>query len=336
MMNKVNRRYYERGDSMATQDATAALQPGKRRTIPFFRTVRKYWIFYVMLLPASIVLILHNYLPMFGVIIAFKNVNYADGIWGSPWIGLDNFKYLFSTDTAWQITRNTIAYNVVFIILNLGIAIGLAIMFHEMRNKGWAKFHQSAMFLPYFLSFVVVAYLGMAFLQGENGFINSTILPMLGIEKINWYFEPDYWPYILPVVNTWKNIGYFVVIYLAAIVGFDKEYYEAALIDGASKWQQTMKITVPLLTPVIVVMTILQIGRIFYADFGLFFQFTRNQGALYDTTLVIETYVYQTFLAMGDIGMSSAAGLYQSIVGFILVLVSNLVIRKISPDNAIF
>jgi len=302
----------------------------------FWKTIRKYWVFYLMMLPAAVILFINNYLPMFGTLIAFKNVNYSKGILASPWVGFDNFRYLFATSDAWVITRNTILYNAVFIILNLVVAVAFAVMFNEMRGKMWAKFHQSTMFLPFFLSMVTVGYLVFAFLSHGNGFMNTYLLPKLGLQPIDWYSEPKYWPFILPIINTWKNIGYYTVIYLAAIVGIDQEYYEAALIDGAGKWKQTWYITIPLLKPVMIVMTLLQIGRIFYADFGLFFQVTRNSGILYPTTLVIDTYVYQTFIVMGDIGMSSAAGLYQALVGFILVLVSNAIVRRVSRENALF
>ncbi|WP_152393352.1 ABC transporter permease [Paenibacillus guangzhouensis] len=302
----------------------------------FFKTVRKFWVFYLMMLPAAIVIFINNYVPMLGVVIAFKNINYSKGILSSPWIGFDNFKYLFSTEAAWIITRNTICYNVVFIVFNLVVAVAFAMMFNEMRNRFLSKFHQSAMFLPFFLSMIVVSYLVYAFLGQEHGFLNTVLFPKLGIEPIEWYSEPKYWPFILPVINIWKNIGYYTVIYMAAIIGIDHEYYEAALIDGASKWQQIRTITLPLIVPVMIVMTLLQIGRIFYADFGLFFQVTQNAGALYSSTQVIDTFVYQTFLSVGDIGMSSAAGLFQSVVGFILVLGSNLIVRRISKENALF
>jgi putative aldouronate transport system permease protein len=304
--------------------------------MPLGRVLRIYWVFYVMMLPAIALLIINNYLPMFGVVIAFKNVNYQQGIWGSPWVGFTNFKFLFATSDAWTITRNTVLYNVVFIALNLVCAVAFAILFNEMRSKAMAKFHQSAMFLPYFLSWIVVSYLLFAFLGQEHGYVNMKVLPALGMKPVEWYSKTQYWPYILPLVNLWKNIGYYTVIYLAAIVGIDREYYEAAIIDGASKWQQIKSITLPLLTPVIITMTLLQIGRIFYADFGLFYQATLNAGALYPVTQVIDTYVYNTFLVTGNIGMSSAAGLYQSVVGLLLVLGSNLFVRKISKENALF
>jgi putative aldouronate transport system permease protein len=319
---------------MARTDAAAL--PGRKYKMPFGRVLRTYWIFYFMMLPAIVLLIINNYLPMFGVVIAFKNVNFQQGIMGSPWVGFTNFKYLFATADAWTITRNTVLYNAVFIALNLVCAVAFAILFNEMRSKAMAKFHQSAMFLPYFLSWIVVSYLLFAFLGQEHGFVNMKVLPALGMNPVEWYSKPQYWPYILPLVNLWKNIGYYTVIYLAAIVGIDREYYEAAIIDGASKWQQIKGITIPLLSPVIITLTLLQIGRIFYADFGLFYQATLNAGALYPTTQVIDTYVYNTFLVTGNIGMSSAAGLYQSVVGLLLVLGSNLFVRRISKENALF
>lgn len=316
--------------------ATAKGQPvrGNRQNQGYWR---RYGVFYFMMAPALIVLLLNNYLPMIGSIIAFKNVNYADGVLKSPWVGWDNFQYLFSSSDAWNITRNTIVYNSIFIFLNLVIGVAFALMFNAMRNRVLAKFHQTMMFLPYFLSWIIITFLVYGFLNPEIGLVNKTILPWLGInEAIDWYTEPKWWPYILPLVNTWKGVGYYAVIYLAAIIGIDNEYYEAATIDGASKWRQVWAITIPLIRPVIIVMTLLQIGRIFYADFGLFYQVTRNAGALYDTTLVIDTYVYQGFIVTGDVGMSSAAGMYQAIVGFVLVMVSNLVIRRISKDDALF
>ncbi len=298
---------------------------------------RKYGVFYLMMAPALIVLLVNNYLPMIGSIIAFKNVNYQTGVFNSPWVGWDNFSYLFSTTDAWNITRNTIIYNVVFITLNLIIGVSLALMFNSMRSRRLAKFHQTMMFLPYFLSWVIITYLVYGFLNPEIGLLNKTILPWFGSDKlIDWYTDPKYWPFILPIVNTWKGIGYYAVFYLAAIIGIDKEYYEAATIDGASKWRQIWSITVPLIRPVIIVLTMLQIGRIFYSDFGLFYQVTRNAGSLYDTTLVIDTYVYQGLVVTGDFGMSSAAGLYQAVVGFVLVFVSNLIIRRISREDALF
>ncbi|NOU67097.1 ABC transporter permease subunit [Paenibacillus sp. LMG 31461] len=289
-----------------------------------------------MLLPASVVLLINNYLPMFGIIIAFKNINLTDGILGSPWIGLDNFTYLFKTNDAWIITRNTLLYNALFIVLNIVIGVSFAIMLNELRSRLLSKFFQSTMFLPYFLSAIVTSYLVFGFLGTEHGFINNTLLPFIGLKPISWYSEPQYWPYILSFVHTWKTIGYSTVMYLAVIIGIDHEYYEAATLDGASKWKQMIHITLPSLVPIIIILALLAIGRIFYTDFGLFFQVPLNSGSLFSTTNVIDTYVYRTFITLGDIGMSTAAGLYQSLVGFVMVFFSNYIVRRINKENALF
>jgi putative aldouronate transport system permease protein len=290
----------------------------------------------IMMLPGLIYLLVNNYLPMFGLIIAFKDINYAKGILASDWIGFKNFEYLFSTRDAFVITRNTILYNGGFIILNTVLAIGVAIMLNEIKNKLAKNFYQSVILLPFLISMVIVSYLGFAFLSEDVGYLNKTILPMLGLDGVSWYSEAKYWPYILTFINMWKGIGFLCVIYLAAIIGIDQEYYEAATLDGANKWQQIIHITLPSIMPVIIMMTLLAIGRIFYSDFGLFYQVPMNSGAIYDTTNVIDTYVYRGLMQLGDIGMSAAAGLYQSIVGFVLVLVSNYLVRRKSKDNALF
>jgi putative aldouronate transport system permease protein len=302
----------------------------------FWKQMNRYKALWLMALPGIVYLIINNYLPMLGTVIAFKNINYAKGILGSDWAGFDNFAYLFGTRDAFVITRNTLLYNIVFIIINLVASVSLAIMLNEVRGRLKKKFYQSAMLLPYFLSAVIVAYLVYGMLSSEYGFINKIIFPLLHIEPISWYNEPKYWPYILSFVNTWKGVGYFSVVYIAAILGIDQEYYEAAVIDGASKWQQIRHITLPLLTPVITTLILLQVGRIFYADFGLFYQVPLDSGTLLPVTNVIDTYVYRGLLQLGDLGMSSAAGLYQSVVGFVIVMFSNLVVRKFNREQALF
>mgnify|MGYP001076663889 FL=1 len=291
---------------------------------------------FIMMMPGLVYLLVNNYLPMFGLIIAFKDINYAKGILASDWIGFKNFEYLFSTRDAFVITRNTILYNGGFIILNTILAIAVAIMLNEIKNKLAKSFYQSVILLPFLISMVIVSYLGFAFLSEDVGYLNKTILPMLGLDGISWYNEAKYWPYILTFINMWKGVGFLCVIYLAAIIGIDQEYYEAATLDGANKWQQIIHITIPSIMPVIIMMTLLGIGRIFYSDFGLFYQVPMNSGAIYDTTNVIDTYVYRGLMQLGDIGMSAAAGLYQSIVGFVLVLLSNYLVRRKSKDNALF
>lgn len=302
----------------------------------FLKYVRTYWIFYLMLLPGILLFLVNNYIPMFGILIAFKNVNYSDGILGSPWVGFTNFKYLFISNDSYIIIRNTLLYNTAFILLNMTIPLALALMLNEVRKRFFASLYQTLVFLPYFLSMVVIAYLVYGFLGEGNGYLNETLFPALGWEPIQWYFTQEVWPVILPIINTWKGMGYYMVVYMAAIIGIDEEYYEAAMIDGASKWHQMKSITLPLIAPVITIMTLLQVGRIFNADFGLFYQVPRESGVLFPVTNVIDTYVYRTFLTVGDIGLSSAAGFFQSVIGFILVLFSNWVVRRFNRENALF
>lgn len=300
------------------------------------KKLKRYRALFLMVIPGMAYLFINNYLPMFGVVIAFKDINYAKGILGSDWIGLNNFEYLFKTEDAFRITRNTLLYNGSFIILNTVLAIAVAILLNEVRSKLAARFYQSVILLPFLISMVIVGYLGLSMLNSETGFINTTILPLFGMEPISWYFDPKYWPYILTFVQIWKYTGYLCIIFLAAIIGIDNEYYEAATIDGANKRQQIRNITVPLIAPTITIMTLLAIGRIFYSDFGLFYQVPLNSGPLQPTTDVIDTYVYRGLMTLGDIGMSSAAGLYQSLVGFILVLLSNYVVSRRNKDQALF
>lgn len=307
----------------------------------FWKQVVRYRVLLLMALPGLAYLVINNYLPMLGVIIAFKDIDYSrkglfNLLFHNEWIGFKNFEYLFKTDDAYIITRNTILYNGGFIILNTVVALAVAIVLNEIKNRFASRLYQSLILLPYLISMVIVGYLVLSLLHVENGFMNKIILPMLGIEPISWYSEASYWPVILTLVNLWKNIGYLCIIYLAAIVGINHEYYEAAIIDGANKWQQITRITVPLIAPTITIMVLLAIGRIFYSDFGLFYQVPLNSGALNSTTDVIDTYVYRGLMTLGDIGMSSAAGLYQSAVGFVLVLFSNWLVRRRSKEQALF
>jgi putative aldouronate transport system permease protein len=302
----------------------------------FLRELAKNKALFLMALPGVLLLFAFNYMPMFGLIIAFKNINYAKGFFRSEWSGLRNFEFFIKTPYAYTITRNTIVYNLIFIAVGTVFAVACAIALHELRNRKLAKVYQSVMFLPYFLSWVVVSYLVFSFLSVDMGFLNNRVLPLLGLGPIEWYGETTYWPAILVLCNLWKYSGYNSVIYLATIVGILPEYFEAATIDGASKFQQIRKITIPLISPVISILVLLGVGRVFFADFGLFFTVPRNTGALFDVTNVIDTYVYRTLINSGDLGMSSAAGLYQAVVGFVLVLASNLLVRRIDPGKALF
>ncbi|MFR9239221.1 MAG: ABC transporter permease [Clostridium baratii] len=290
-------------------------------------------------IPGTIWFLIFAYLPMFGIIIAFKDWKIHGGFFeslvNSKWVGLDNFKFLFASTDAWLITRNTVLYNIVFILLGIVLPVTLAILLKELLNKKLSKFYQSAMFLPYFLSWVVVSYCLFAFLSPEKGYVNA-ILEKMGGSGVSWYTEPKYWVFIIIFMSQWKGIGYGTVVYLASICGIDKSYYEAAMIDGASKWQQIKYITIPLLKPVLIIMFITAIGGMFRADFGLFYQLPKNSGALYPVTNVIDTYVYRGLTNLGNIGMSSAAALYQSFVGLILILVTNGIVRKVDNENAFF
>ena len=289
---------------------------------------------YLMMAPGLIYLFINNYMPMAGLVVAFKNYNVVDGIFGSPWAGLSKFTYLFND--AVSITRNTLLYNIVFIIINLILGIAFAIFICDIRSKVCKTIYQSAILLPFLMSIVIVSYITFAFFSGDNGMLNKTILPFFGKEAINWYSESKYWPVILVIVNTWKGVGYGCLIYISSISGIDPSFYEAAELDGASKWKQIRYITLPSIMPSVITLTLLNIGRIFYSDFGLFYQVTQNSGQLYDTTNVIDTYVYRALLQSGNTGMASAAGFYQSIVGFACVLLANVVVRKLSPENAMF
>ncbi|MGL6198428.1 MAG: ABC transporter permease [Lachnospiraceae bacterium] len=302
---------------------------------PIVKQIIRYKWLYVMMLPGIVYLAINNYLPMSGLIMAFKKVNFKIGIWESPWVGLKNFKYLFATKDAWIITRNTVLYNFAFIVLGLIFSVAMAIALSEVKKRKVRSIFQGSILIPYIISYVVVSYLVFAFL-GTNGLLNKTILPALGMDPINWYLDTAYWPFIIIFVNIWKGVGYSSVIYLATILGFDASVYEAAELDGASSWQKIKFITLPLLKPTMITLVMLQVGRIFYSDFGLFYQVPQNSGALYSVTNVIDTYVYRGLLELGDISMSSAAGLYQAVVGFVIVLSANLLVRKLSPDDAMF
>jgi len=296
---------------------------------------------FLMLLPGLAVLVINNYLPMFGLVMAFKDFkftsrNFFVSLWNSKWIGLKNFEFFIKSPDALIFTRNTLLYNLSFIVLTLLLAVPAAIALNELRNRKMAKLYQTSMFLPQFLSWVAVSYVAVAFLSYDTGFVNKAILGPLGIDPVYWYNQPRYWPLILPIFYLWKSLGYSTIIYLAAATNIDAGLYEAAVIDGASKWKQVRYITVPMLIPIMITLSLLQIGRIFFADFGLFFQVTQNIGSLYPTTMVIDTYVYNALRTMGNTGMSVAVGLYQAVVGLVFIVGCNFIVRKIDRNSAIF
>lgn len=306
--------------------------PKKRMT---WKKFKRFIPVYVVMLPGLIYLFINNYMPLPGLVVAFKQYHAKKGIFGSDWVGFKNFQYLFTTNDAFVITRNTICYNLTFIVVNTILAITVAIVLSELTG-GIKKFYQSAILLPNLISSVIIGYLVFAFFSVENGFVNNYILPIFNIDSIKWYSEAKYWPFILVFVSAWKTVGYNCIVYLATLMGFDRSFYESAQIDGATKWQQIRYITLPLLKPTVIMLTLMAVGRIFYSDFGLFYQVPMNQGALYSTTNTIDTYVYRGLLQLGNISMSAAAGVYQSVVGFVLVLGANLLVRKVDKDSALF
>lgn len=297
----------------------------------------KKWIpIYIMMAPGLIYLFINNYIPMAGLVLAFKKYNFSHGIFGSPWAGFSNFEYLFKTPDAFIITRNTILYNVAFLGLNTFLSLLYAIFISEIKNKAGKKIYQSAVLLPHLMSIVIISYIVYAVFSPDKGMMNNTILKGLGRSPVSWYMEPKYWPIILIIVNAWKGVGYNCLVYIAGITGISTAYYEAAKLDGATKLQQIRYITLPCLKTTILTMTLLSVGRMFYSDFGLFYQVPMNMGALYDVTNTIDTYVYRSLLQLGNIGMASAAGFYQSIVGLLLLLFCNFIVQRIDKESALF
>ena len=289
-----------------------------------------------MALPGVALLILFSYLPMGGLVLAFKKYNVQKGIFGSPFNGLDNFKFLFATSDAFIITRNTVLYNIVFIFLNMVIAVILSLMLSSLRSGRLAKAFQTIYMMPYLLSWAVVAIIAAAFLERSNGYVNH-ILQMFGQEGlVDWYQKISIWPPLLVFINAWKGVGYQAVMYLAVISGISSDYYEAAMLDGASRLQQAVYITIPHLRFIIAVSLIMAMGGIFRGDFGLFYTVTKDSGTLYPVTNVIDTYIYRGLKNQVNLGMTTAAGLFQSVVGFVFVLLANRIVSKVDPDSAMF
>lgn len=300
------------------------------------KRIIKFWPFYVMALPAVIYFIINNYIPMSGLILAFEKYTVKGGIWGSEKVGLKNFEFLFRSADSWLMIRNTLLYNLVFIILGTVISILVAYLLHELKNEMSRKIYQTIILFPGLLSVIIVSYLANALLAGDTGFINMHILQPLGFEPISFYTESKWWPFILCFVHFWQMTGTSCILYLANMSAIDPGLYEAASLDGASRFQCLIKITVPCLIPTIITMTILNVGKIFNSDFGLFYQVPMNSGALIDVTQTIDTYVYRGLMNTANMGMSAAACFYQSIVGFCLVMITNTLVKRISSENAMF
>lgn len=302
----------------------------------FTKQVKKYWPFYVMALPGCIYFFINNYIPMGGLILAFEKYTVSGGIFGSQKVGLDNFKFLFKSADAWIMTRNTILYNLAFIIFGTMISILVAYLLHELKNEMSRKVYQTVILFPGLLSVIIVSYLANALLAGDTGFINMHILLPLGFEPISFYSEQKWWPFILIFIHFWQITGTNCILYLANMSAIDPGLYEAANLDGANRLKSFTNITLPCLVPTIITLTILAVGKIFNSDFGLFYQVPMNSGALIDVTQTIDTFVYRGLMNTANMGMSAAACFYQSTVGFCLVMITNTIVRKISSENAMF
>jgi putative aldouronate transport system permease protein len=302
---------------------------------PFLKVVRRHWLLLLMLLPSLLYVIIFSYVPMTGIILAFKRYQYNGGIYFSPWNGLNNFKALLISGKLGMVTRNTLLYNIAFIILGVFFEMGSAILLNELFSKVFKKVTQSFMFLPYFISWVVAGAIMYNIFNYEKGVFNH-ILTMLGGNAFDLYNTPTAWPIVIIFLRIWKQTGYGSVVYLAAITGLDQEMFEAASIDGASAWQKIRYLTIPSLMPTMMILVLLGIGNIFRGDFGLFYQTVRSSALLQPTTDVIDTYVFRLLIDNGDIGVSAAASLYQSVLCFVTIMISNALVKKANPDYALY
>lgn len=286
-------------------------------------------------LPTIILLAVFNYAPMFGIVMAFKDYKVPQGIFGSPWVGLENFRFFFESQDAFRVIRNTLGLNLLFIAAGIFFGVLFALLMFEVKRRSHVKVYQTVSIIPSFISWVAVGYIVYSLLDPTKGLVNQ-ILEAFGKGGIEWYSEAKYWPIILLIAKTWQGVGLGSIIYYAALMGVDNELFEAAEIDGAGKLQRIWHVSLPQIVPIIIVMAILDIGKIFRADFGLFYNVTRDVGALYSTTDVIDTYVFRALMQQGNIGMSSAVGLVQSVVCFVTLVATNLIVKKISPENSLF
>jgi len=288
-----------------------------------------------MVIPALILIFIFSYIPMYGVIIAFKDYNFFDGIWGSPWNGIDNFKFFFQSGQAGLVTRNTVLYNALFIVVNTVVQMSVAIFLTEIRSKRYRKVAQSMMFLPYFISWVIVGVISFNIFGSDYGFLNN-LITSLGGEKILFYTTPEVWPFILLFFNIWKNVGYGSVMYLAALMGIDTSIYEAAEIDGANAFQRITKITIPMIMPTTIILFLLSIGGIFRGNFDMFYNLVGNNGLLYNYTDVIDTLSFRALISSNNFGMASAIGFFQSVLCFITVVTVNKLVSKYDKDYTLF
>ena len=300
-----------------------------------WKRFRKNSPYLVMTLPAVIKIFIFSYVPMFGIVIAFQNFRASKGLFGSEFVGFKNFEFFFKSVDAGRILRNTLFLNSLMIVTGLIFSIIISLLLFEIASKIRLKIYQSIMFFPFFFSWVLVGLMMGTFLNSDSGLLTRLIHYLSGI-NINFYTSPEYWPLILVLVDVWKATGYSSLIYYAVLMSIDKDYYEAAEIDGASRIQKMFYITLPFLIPMAIVLTVLAIGNIMRADFGLFYFVPREQGALFATTDVIDTYVFRALRQYGDFAMSSAVSLFQSVVGFVLILVTNALVGKHNEQHKLY
>ncbi len=296
---------------------------------------RRNRVLLLMCVPALIVVFIISYMPMPGIVLAFKNYRVAKGIWGSDWVGLNNFQFLLTSGIAWEIIRNTVVLNALFIIAAQVCSLTMSLLMNEIYHTYFAKLYQSILFFPHFVSWVLVGFFTFAFLNSDTGYVNA-LLKSLGQNSVNWYASPQYWYAILVFLSIWKGLGYFTIIYLAGMLNINPEYYEAARIDGASRLQEARYISLPLIQPLVIINVLLAIGRIFFANFDFIWNVTRDSSMLLPTVNVIDTFVYRSLASVGNFNLASAAGFFQAVMGLILVLFANALVRRINREQALF
>ncbi|HJC25717.1 MAG TPA: ABC transporter permease subunit [Candidatus Eisenbergiella merdavium] len=301
----------------------------------FIKKLYKYRSYLLMLMPAVVYTLIFSYYPMAGVILAFKKYTYAGGIWGSEWNGLENFKFFFMSGQAGLVTRNTVLYNILFIVVGTVVQIAVAIFLTEIRSKSFRKLSQSFMFLPYFISWVIVGVMAFNIFSSDYGFLNN-LITALGGEKISFYSKPEVWPAILLFFNVWKGVGYGSILYLAAIMGIDTSVYESAAIDGANVFQRIFHVTIPAIMPTVVILFLMSVGGIFRGNFDMFYNLVGSNGLLYEYTDVIDTLAFRALISSNDFGMSSAIGLFQSVLCFITVILANKLVSLYDRDYSLF
>lgn len=297
--------------------------------------LKAHWVLYAMFAPIALYYLIFSYVPMAGIVMAFKDFNYREGIFGSPWNGMDNFSYFFDSGKAWLVTRNTIVYNVIFLTCYTFFSILAAVFISEITKKWFKKLSQTLMFLPYFISWVTVSAFVYNFLNYEYGIVNK-LLGHFHLSALDIYSNTSYWYFLLPFLYVWKWVGYGSVLYLAAIVGIDQEVYEAATIDGASRFQKITRITLPLLKPTMIILILLGLGRIMRGEFDMFYQLIGNNGTLMDATDIIDTLAFRSLVGTADFGMASSVGFYQSVLTLVIILAANWLVRRYDKEQALF